>query len=212
MAYGNRSLDFLEMIKNSSEPKKASKALGEKIAVIGTETNWDYELMSIGIAVADSDNYECLDRRYYILEEESRRGGMFENVLHAQKGVGEIVTSRKNAMKDMDVFLKGQGIKRIFAYNASFDYGYLKELKGYCWYDIMRLAAYRQYNSGIPDNAECFKTGKLKKGYGVESITRMLTGDLSYMEVHNAVCDAEDELRIMKLLGHPISVYECAKL
>ena len=41
---------------------------------------------------------------------------------------------------------------------------------------------------------------------------RMLTGKKSYHETHNAVCDAVDELKIMKLLGHPIDTYEIARI
>ncbi len=44
-------------------------------------------------------------------------------------------------------------------------------------------------------------------GYGVESILRMLSGDCGYCEVHNAICDAMDELTIMRLLGHSIDAY-----
>jgi hypothetical protein len=41
---------------------------------------------------------------------------------------------------------------------------------------------------------------------------RMLTGDARYKEIHNAVYDAVDELRIVELLGHSLETYECAKL
>ena len=74
----------------------------------------------------------------------------------------------------------------------------------------MRLAAYRQYNRAIPDSAECFKTGRLKRGYGVEEVLKMLSQDTKYNETHNAVRDAEDELRIMQLLGHEIGEYAVA--
>jgi hypothetical protein len=40
----------------------------------------------------------------------------------------------------------------------------------------------------------------------------MLSGDNGYFEVHNAVRDAEDELRIMELLGQTLEKYECAKI
>ena len=64
----------------------------------------------------------------------------------------------------------------------------------------MRLAAYKQYNHTIPRNAECCKTGKLKRNYGVEPILRNLSGEKRYVETHNALLDAVDELKIMKLL------------
>ena len=68
--------------------------------------------------------------------------------------------------------------------------------------DIMRLAAYRQFNPCIPSDAECFSTGRMKRGYGVEPMLRMLSGRRSYYETHNALHDAMDELEIMRLLGY----------
>lgn len=78
------------------------------------------------------------------------------------------------------------------------------------WFDIMKLAAYKQYNKKIPETAECWGTGRLKRNYGVEPIMRMLSGKRTYREVHNAVCDAVDELKIMKLLGYSIDEYAYA--
>lgn len=79
-------------------------------------------------------------------------------------------------------------------------------MKDYIWHDIMRIAAYRQYNPMIPTSAECCKTGRLKRGYGVENIMRMI-GNKDYIETHNALLDARDELEIMRLLGHPSDIY-----
>ena len=78
--------------------------------------------------------------------------------------------------------------------------------------EVPGLAAYRQYNGAIPDSADCYKTGKMKYGYGVEDILKMLSKNRRYSETHNAVLDAEDELRIMKLLGHGINEYDIAFL
>ena len=71
----------------------------------------------------------------------------------------------------------------------------------------MKLAAYRQYNHAIPDNAPICSTGRLKSGYGVGPILRLLSGNCGYSETHNALLDAIDELKIMTLLGHPIEKY-----
>ena len=72
----------------------------------------------------------------------------------------------------------------------------------------MRLAAYRQYNAKIPANVECYGTGRMKSGYGVQSIVCMIGNDKSYEETHNAYFDALDELRIVQLLGHSIETYD----
>ena len=86
------------------------------------------------------------------------------------------------------------------------------EYSKYEWYDIMRLAVYRQYNQAIPDCADCYKTGKLKRGYGVEDVLKMFRKNKRYDETHNAVLDARDELEIMQLLGYGLDVYEVARL
>lgn len=74
------------------------------------------------------------------------------------------------------------------------------------WHDIMGMAAYVQYNPAIPKGAKLCSTGRLKSGYGVEPMLRLLSGNNMYFETHNAVLDAIDELKIMMLLGHPIEL------
>jgi hypothetical protein len=231
----NSSLDFLNMIKNQTDDRRAPETKAESvkmpiesgetlteydmpvaddtpmIAVIDTETNWRDEVMSLGVAIADAQTYKCLGKRYYIFDPECRVGGMFSGVMY--KGdVKPITCTRDEAMSDVGEFLMDRGITRIMAYNARFDLGHLPELMGFEWFDIMRIAAYRQHNHYIPESAPCCKTGRLKSNYGVESILRMITGDDRYYETHNAVIDACDELKIVELLGLSLDVYECARL
>ena len=118
-----------------------------------------------------------------------------------------IICRRENAIFEIIEALNKYKVKEIFAYNASFDRMHLHELNEYQWFDIMRVAAYKQYNAAIPDTAECFQTGKLKRGFGVESMIRLLTGDCKYYETHNALIDALDELKIIQLLGLPLDTY-----
>ncbi|MDE6433409.1 MAG: hypothetical protein K2L07_04195 [Lachnospiraceae bacterium] len=68
------------------------------------------------------------------------------------------------------------------------------------------MAAYRQYNPAIPPDAKCYGTGRLKSGYRVEDMMVMF-GEKRYCELHNALTDAVDELRIMKYLRHSIHKY-----
>ncbi|WP_242840769.1 hypothetical protein [Butyrivibrio proteoclasticus] len=219
----NGSLDFLDMIKNQSAGG-AAKAIepvisreistdghAELIAVIDTETNWLDQVMSIGVAIADSKTFKCLDKRYYIFEPEVYVGGIYSNVLHV-KNVQGISCSRQQALSDIRQFFLQKKISKIFAYNAKFDYNHLEELSSFDWFDIMRIAAYKQFNKAIPDSQPCCKTGRLKSNYGVEPIMRMLSGNNRYYEVHNAVLDAVDELKIVELLGHDIETYQCGKI
>lgn len=181
----------------------------DKFAVIDTETNWNDEVMSIGVVIAGSDTKEKIDSVYYIIDPEYRVGGMYSHELRPDDKAAR-VAKRRQALKEIKEWLDTYNVRKLFAYNASFDRNHLPEYSSYEWYDIMRLAAYRQYNFAIPDSAECYKTGRMKWGYGVEDVLRMLSKDKRYCETHNAVSDAMDELEIMRLLGYGISEYEIA--
>lgn len=201
------------MLENYYEPgafgKREENGEEEIFAVVDTETNWNDEVMSIGVVVADSVSKAAMDSRYYIIDPEYRVGGMFASELRLDNE-GVAVTDRERALLEIRIWLDTYRVRKLFAYNASFDRNHLPEYADYEWYDIMRLAAYRQYNKGIPDDVDCCKTGRLKYGYGVESILRMLSGDKRYEETHNAVLDAEDELQIMQLLGYGLGAYDIA--
>lgn len=181
-----------------------------RFAVIDTETTWRDAVMSIGLVIADTRTFALLDRRYYILTPYKHHGGMFSHTLYANGVRPDLECSRDRAMADLSRFLESWKAEAIFAYNAAFDYGHLPELRAYAWYDIMKIAACRQYNPKIPHHADCFGTGRLKRGYGVENIYRMLSGDQGYCETHNALNDAIDELHIMRLLGHGPERYKDA--
>ena len=226
---GNGSLDFLNMIKNGMEkpapalvsrPESAPAVKGipsaaaptrDLIAVIDTETNWRNEVMSLGVALADAVTFKCVGQKYYIFDPECRVGGMYSRVMY-KGNIKPVTCSRDEALSDLGNYLMDNNVQKILAYNATFDYGHLPELKGFEWYDIMRLAAYRQYNPFIPDELPCCKSGRLKSNFGVEPILRMLSGNNCYCEVHNAVLDAIDELKIVELLGQELSAYECGKI
>lgn len=171
-------------------------------ALIDTETNWNNELMSIGTVIADCDTFELVKLRYHVLAPEYEVGGMFSDVLFPDNRIKPILCHRTEAVKDLILLLKEYGVKSVFAYNAAFDRNLLPELNMFDWYDIMKIAAYRQYNRKITGYDDCYKTGRLKHGYGVEAMLRRLSGDDTYFETHNALYDALDELEIMRLLGY----------
>lgn len=183
-----------------------------RFAVIDTETTWSNEVMSIGVVISDSSAFTSLDKRYYILTPFKDYGGMYTYALYVNGITPALEDTREKVMKDLTLFLTENKVSAIFAYNAVFDYGHLAELHNFSWFDIMKIAAYRQYNTKIPKSAECFSTGRLKRGYGVESIYRMLSGNLEYCEIHNALTDATDELEIMRLLNIDVRCYDLAKI
>ncbi|MGM9628226.1 MAG: hypothetical protein ACI3V4_09075 [Faecousia sp.] len=176
-------------------------------AVIDTETNWGDQVMSIGCCIADGDTFVPLAMQYSILTPECQTGGMYESVLFLDTPVKPVLCTRREAMQALLRWFSQHGVTSLYAYNARFDRNHLPELAGLSWYDIMRLAAYRQYNPRIPAWADCCSTGRLKRDYGVESMLRLLSGNRAYRETHNALFDALDELEIMRLLGHRVENY-----
>ena len=179
----------------------------EKFVVIDTETTWTDKVMSIGAVVADSETMLPLESRYYILDPEYRAGGMYSDALIRRDIEKPLICTRAEALNNLIDLCKDNCVSKIFAYNAMFDRSHLPELSNMHWFDIMKLAAYIQYNPMIPHDAPLCSTGRLKSGYGVQSIMRMLSGNYNYFETHNALKDSIDELKIMLLLGHPIEKY-----
>lgn len=182
----------------------------EYFSVIDTETNWSNEIMSVGIVIADYKSKMPVHAECYIIDPAYKKGGMYDYALTLHGSKNTALCTKKNCLKSVINLLKKYEVKRIFAYNASFDKKNLPELAEYIWCDIMKIASYRQYNKMIPKNVECYATGKMKRGYSVEGIIRMIGSDKNYKEIHNAYLDAIDELSIIRMLNLDMSVYDNA--
>ena len=178
-----------------------------RILVIDTETTWDDRVMSVGAVIADGVTMHPVEMRYYVIDPEYRNDGMYSDELFLKDAVAPTVCSRAEAVDDLRQCCARHGVQGAFAYNAAFDRSHLPEFSFLRWHDIMQVAAYVQYNTKIPCNADVWSTGRLKRGYGVEPMLRLLSGDRTYLETHNAVLDAADELRIMMFLGYPPAEY-----
>lgn len=178
-----------------------------RFAVIDTETNWIDQVMSIGCCIADTDSFDLVEEMHHVLTPEFQIGGMYESTLFLDIPPAPKICTREEAVAELRECFRRHKVEMLFAYNAAFDRNHLPELRSYRWYDIMRLAAYRQTNPCIPKSAECCSTGRLKRGYGVEPMLQLLSGNRTYCELHNAIIDARDELEIIRLLGHPLNRY-----
>ena len=178
-------------------------------AVIDTETNWNQEIMSIGIAIINARNFYQIDEQYFVLEQESKVGGMFSDALLECEAY---ITSRSEAIRQINQMFAYYGISSIFVYNTSSVKESLEELSWCTWYDIVKVAAYKQHNPLIPQSTPTFKTGRMKKGYGLADMMRLLTGNETYHDTHNAIMEARDAANIMQMLHHEIAYYQCAKL
>lgn len=180
-------------------------------AVIDTETNYMSEVMSIGIVIADCQNMKLVDTKYYLIEPAYKMPAMYSESLFYD-GAKALIGEREQVITSLRGFLNQYGVTCIFAYNASFDKKHLCELSSYEWRDIMRVAAYRQYNKWLPSNVAYCASGRIKSGYKVEDIIKYFDGSYDYQETHNALYDAIDELKIMKNLGIAFDEYDVGRL
>ena len=177
-------------------------------AVIDTETNWRNQVMSIGTVAVDVHGFAVVGSKYQVLTPEVTVGGMYQDAVWMEEAGEPVVCTRRQAMTELLTWFRELGIRDVFAYNANFDRNHLPELAGLRWHDIMAKAAYRQYNRALPASAEYCSTGRLKRGYGVEPMLRLLSRNRTYRESHNAILDAMDELEIMRLLGYHPGAYD----
>ncbi len=188
--------------------------MNRRIAVIDTETNYEDEVISIGVAIAN-DKYKLIDTLYLIIYPECEKPAMYASQLYHPSTKANLASYRVDVIENLKKFLDKYDVDSLYAYNANFDKGHLRELNNYNWYDIMKVAAYKQYNNTITEFDYVCKTGRLKSGYGVEEILNRLRSKYhkkSYSEVHNALSDSIDELEVMELLGHGLDVYEVARI
>lgn len=191
----------------------------KKFAVLDIETNYSNKVMSIGLVAARCMDLQEVDSLYLVITPYWKTGGIFSDSLWICREAHQEVRLDE-AIRIIASWLEQHEIEKVFAYNGRFDQSYLAEpinrlrpaSSPLVWHDIMRLAAYRQFNPSIQEYEPCCKTGRLKRGYGVEPVLQRLRGSRTYRETHNALLDARDELEIMQRLGHPLSVYELARI
>lgn len=166
------------------------------LAIIDTETGDELAkndtLVSIGVVIVD-ENLNILDSYY-------------SNVINNAKFImyGSMLNMAEIPPKSLDMvrsetsdLLKKYNVDTLMAYNASFDRRVLTNAEFPIisnWSDIMKVARNVKYNTNIPKESVTYKTGSLKKGYGVDEMLEHIT-DIS--EAHNALTDAYDELLIL---------------
>ncbi|WP_348602601.1 hypothetical protein ABJ972_02920 [Mesomycoplasma hyopneumoniae] len=186
--------------------------VNKNIAVIDVETNCQNEVFSVGVVIADSTNFKSIDKKYWIIKNNWKVGGMYARNILAPlplefREETIFLETREEMIVYLIKFLKYYEVKNWFSY-TKFDFRHLPELhKSFKHNDISIFAKNKQFNKYIPLNAETSKNGDLKRGWKAEDIYRMLTKDENYFETHNALLDAIDELRIMELLNLDIETF-----
>ncbi|WP_337905050.1 hypothetical protein [Mesomycoplasma ovipneumoniae] len=51
--------------------------VNKNIAVIDVETNYENEVFSVGVVIADSTDFKLIDKKYWIIENNWKVGGMY---------------------------------------------------------------------------------------------------------------------------------------
>ncbi|WP_341508003.1 hypothetical protein [Mesomycoplasma ovipneumoniae] len=197
----------MEVIK-----KQKITNVNKYIAVIDVETNYDSEIFSVGVVIADSANFQWFDKKYWVIKNNWKVGGMYIHKTFAPLPLEfreeiNVVQTHKEMITQLIRFLKSYKVKNWFSY-TTFDFRHLPELhKSFEHNDISIFAKSKQFNKHIPLSAVTTKKGDLKSGWNAQNIYRMLTKDEGYIETHNALLDAMDELQIMELLGLDIETF-----
>ena len=80
-------------------------------AVIDTETNWNNEVMSIAVVIAEKDTFKKVDDLYIIFDTEYKIGGMFSMVLPVKgRAPKDLLFTRKIAMEKFKEAFEKYGI------------------------------------------------------------------------------------------------------
>ena len=85
--------------------------MAERFAVIDTETNWENDVMSIGIVIAEDEQFEAIDYKYIILDEAARVGGMYTYAM-LLKGQNPELLKKKKAIEAIKAFLDTHGVEK----------------------------------------------------------------------------------------------------
>lgn len=166
------------------------------LAIIDTETGDEFlkndTLVSIGIVIVDCD-LNILDS-YYSNVENNAKFIMYGDMLN----IDDIPPKSLSTVRDETcALLDKYNVKTLLAYNASFDRRVLTNAKFPIitnWSDMMKVARNKKYNTNIPNDIVAYKTGAIKKGYGVDDMLSYIT---NISESHNALTDVYDELLIL---------------
>jgi hypothetical protein len=182
----------------------------QTIAIIDTKTNYIDNAISVGVAIVNTNNWQLQQAQYYLISPELINNHQYDNlnIAHVYKSYFGQLSDVENHIRKL---LSDYNVTNIYAYNATFVFQSLPGLQLYFWYDIMKIAAYKQYNKYLPQNIEYLENGRIKYGYGIKNIMEYLTQTYFFYTNH-ALYDVLDEIRIMKMLELNIEEYNQAKI
>lgn len=181
------------------------------IAIIDAKLNFIDEIISIGIAIVDAKTFEIKTAEYFLVPEELIIDGFNNGNITIAHTYQTYFGAHKDIENHIRKLLNQYNITNIYTFNGKFIYSKLTGLQKYHWYDIMKVAAYKQYNYKLPDNLMFNDQGRLLYKCNIKDLMEILTKTYFYYTNH-ALYDVLDETKMMKLLDLNINVYDCAKM
>ncbi|WP_258841735.1 hypothetical protein [Mesomycoplasma ovipneumoniae] len=90
--------------------------VNKNIAVIDVETNYENEVFSVGVVIADSADFQWFDKEYWIIENNLKVGGMYARNIWASlpfefREEINVVKTRQEMIAQLIHFLKFYEVK-----------------------------------------------------------------------------------------------------
>lgn len=196
------------LIKDLTFPDMTNENL-DFFAIIDTKTNYYGNAISIGVVVVNS-HFEIQQAQYYLIPEELIHDHNHKDdfdIIHVYKTYFGRLFDCENHIRTL---MNQYNITNIYAYNAFYVKKSLPEMNNYNWFDIAKVATYKQYNHELPLDADYDENGQLLR-YAMKNVIELMMKTY-YKCVNHALYNALDELKIMKLIGLPIEKYSHTKI
>ena len=183
----------------------------ETIAILDAKTNFIDNIISIGVSIVNAKTFEVKTAEYFLIPEELIVDGLNNNNVNIHHIYKTYFGAQKDVENHIRKLLNQYGITNIYTFNGKFIYKQLTGLQNYHWYDIIKVAAHKQYNYKLPDNLMFNDQGRLLYKCNIKDLMEILTKTYFYYTNH-ALYDTLDIARIMKIVDLNINVYDCAKI
>ena len=181
------------------------------IAIIDAKLNFIDEIISIGIAIVDAKTFKVKTAEYFLVPEELIIDGFNNDNITIAHTYQTYFGAHKDIENHIRKLLNQYNITNIYTFNGKFIYRKLAGLQKYHWYDIIKVAAYKQYNYKLPDNLMFNDQGRLLYKCNIKDLMEILTKTYFYYTNH-ALYDTLDIARMMSLIDLPIEQYGFSKI
>lgn len=170
------------------------------VAVLRTMTNSEGSLCAVGVVITNTADWRPIAEYRYVIAPEAETADQDVLFLPVEKDCICTSCRSEHLLFRLKQMLSEEKVQYIVSYGSSARF-FLPGID-LPWLDIQNVSAYRKYNPFIPKKAKLYRNGRMKSGYGMEAMMRIVTGDKSYIRTGNPVRDCEADLCILERI-HP---------